>query len=81
MASENHTTNIAEEVPGDKGKGKAAEAVADDTAMDEDDDSSSSDEGEEVSLNRGSIPFCVPSRAPFNVAPDFLLTHVPCAEH
>lgn len=50
MSSENHTTNIAEEVPGDKGKGKAAEPVAQDTAMDEDDDSSSSDEGEEVSF-------------------------------
>ncbi|KAH7366929.1 histone chaperone domain CHZ-domain-containing protein [Plectosphaerella cucumerina] len=47
MSSENHTTNIAEEVPGDKGKGKAAEPIAQDTAMDEDEDSSSSDEGEE----------------------------------
>jgi hypothetical protein len=51
MSSENHTTNIAEEVPGDKGKGKAAEPIAQDTAMDEDEDSSSSDEGEEVSFS------------------------------
>lgn len=86
MASENHATNIAEEVPGDKGKGKAAEAVANDTAMDEDDDSSSSDEGEEVSRTTAaetSPSLSIPAHR-FRFAPGFfLLTHVlpPHTEH